>query len=99
MPFEADGQNELSVHAGTYAVTEPAVAGYATTYDDCSGIVLANGGTATCTITNDDQAATLIVKKVVSQRQRRHHGRRPTSRFKVNGGTTVAVRGRRPERA
>ncbi len=79
VPFEADGQNELSVPAGSYAVTEPAVAGYATTYDGCSGIVLANGGTATCTITNDDQAATLIVKKVVSERQRRHQRSPPTS--------------------
>ncbi len=63
--FEADGQNDLSVDAGTYTVTEPAVAGYATSYDNCSQVVIPNGGTATCTITNDDMAATLIVRKVV----------------------------------
>ena len=63
--FEADGQNDLTVDAGTYNVTEPAVDGYATSYDDCSGIVLEPGATATCTITNDDEAATLIVRKVV----------------------------------
>ena len=30
--FEADGQNDLTVGAGTYDVTEPGVAGYTTTY-------------------------------------------------------------------
>ncbi len=30
--FQADGQNDLEVAAGTYNVTEPAVAGYTTTY-------------------------------------------------------------------
>jgi hypothetical protein len=55
--FESDGSNSLSVPAGTYTVTEPAVAGYATTYANCSGIVIAAGGSATCTITNNDIAA------------------------------------------
>jgi hypothetical protein len=59
--FEADGQNDFSVSAGTYNVTEPAVIGYATTYDNCSNLVIPNGGTATCTITNDD------IKQVKSQ--------------------------------
>ena len=65
VPFETDGQNDLTVNAGTYTVTEPAVAGYATTYNNCTDVFVPNGGTATCTITNDDQAATLIVKKVL----------------------------------
>jgi hypothetical protein len=52
--FEADAQNDYLVGAGTYNVIEPAVEGYTTTYDNCSNIVLANGGTATCTVTNDD---------------------------------------------
>jgi uncharacterized repeat protein (TIGR01451 family) len=65
LPFEADGRNELTVPAGTYSVTEPAVEGYATSYEGCSEVVIPNGGTATCTITNDDAEATLIVKKVV----------------------------------
>jgi hypothetical protein len=59
------GKNTLTVSAGTFSVTEPAVTGYGTTYDNCSNVVIANGGTATCTITNNDVAATLIVKKVV----------------------------------
>jgi uncharacterized repeat protein (TIGR01451 family) len=63
--FEADGENELSVDAGTYDVTEPAVAGYATSYNNCHDLVVQDGGTATCTVTNDDEPAKLIVKKVV----------------------------------
>jgi hypothetical protein len=51
-PFEADCQNDLTVNAGTYNVTEPAVTGYTTTYSNCSSIVVPNGGSATCTITN-----------------------------------------------
>jgi uncharacterized repeat protein (TIGR01451 family) len=53
-PFEADGQNDLVVAAGTYNVTEPAVAGYTTSYSNCSNLVIPNGGSATCTITNND---------------------------------------------
>ncbi|MDO8667956.1 MAG: ice-binding family protein [bacterium] len=70
--FEADGQNDLTVNAGTYTVTESAVVGYLTSYDNCSGLVIANGGSATCTITNDDIASggsryygTINVVKVV----------------------------------
>ena len=53
-PFQADGQNDLVVAAGTYSVTEPAVAGYTTSYSNCSNLVIPNGGSATCTITNND---------------------------------------------
>jgi uncharacterized repeat protein (TIGR01451 family) len=63
--FEADGQNNLTVPAGTYDITEPAVDGYATTYEGCSDVVIPNGGTATCTITNDDAPAKLVVIKHV----------------------------------
>ena len=52
--FEADGQNNLTVAAGTYNVTEIAEAGYTTTYQGCAQIVLPLGGSATCTITNND---------------------------------------------
>ncbi len=65
IPFEEDGQNSLVVDAGIYTITEPAVSGYATTYDNCENIKVLNGGTATCTITNDDIAAHLIVIKDV----------------------------------
>jgi hypothetical protein len=48
------GENALTVNAGTFTVTEPAVAGYATTYNNCSNVAISVGGTATCTITNND---------------------------------------------
>jgi hypothetical protein len=74
-PFEADGENQLVVDAGAYTVTEPPVAGYTTSYDNCTNVSIANGGTTTCTITNDDQPGTLIVRKVL---------------LNDNGGTKVA---------
>ena len=57
--FDADGSNTLSVSAGTYSVTEPPVAGYAASLSNCSGLVLPAGGSATCTITNNDQTSAL----------------------------------------
>ena len=96
-PFEADGQNDLTVDAGNYSVTEPAAAGYTTTYDNCDDLTVANGETKTCTITNNDQPAKLIVKKIVIN----DNGGTKTAAdfsFKVNGGNAHPVRGRRPER-
>src|SRR5207245_2131615 len=61
------GQNKLTKGAGTYTITEPSVAGYDTTYQNCSGVALANGGEQTCTITNTAQQAYVIVKKVVNK--------------------------------
>ena len=61
--FESDGQNDLTVNAGAYSVTEPAVSGYSTSYSNCTNVVVANGGSATCTITNNDIGGKLIVKK------------------------------------
>lgn len=67
IPFETDCENQITVPAGTYNVTEPAVSGYATGYSNCSGMVIPNGGSATCTITNDDQTASLtVIKHVVN---------------------------------
>jgi uncharacterized repeat protein (TIGR01451 family) len=86
--FEADGQNELIVDAGSYDVTEPAVAGYSTSYDNCDDIVVPDGGTATCTITNDDEPATLIVKKIVKLDDGGFAEARHFS-FSVNGGEPV----------
>jgi len=63
--FEADGQNNLTVDAGQYTVTEPTVSGYTTTYDDCTDVTVPAGGSATCTITNDDIAPTLTLVKTV----------------------------------
>ncbi len=90
--FEADGQNDLTLSAGTYTVTEPAVAGYAPSYDGCTDVVLVNGDTKTCTITNDDRPGTLIVKKVVVN----DDGGTKTAAdfsFSVNGGGAYGVRG------
>ncbi len=64
--FEADGENVLTVDAGTYNVSEPAAAGYTTSYVGCSSIVIPPGGTATCTITNDDIQPKLTVTKIVT---------------------------------
>ena len=49
------GSNTVTVPSGSYSVVEDAlpIAGYGTTYDDCSGTIAADG-TATCTITNND---------------------------------------------
>ncbi|HAI95510.1 TPA: hypothetical protein DHW62_01320 [candidate division WWE3 bacterium] len=73
--FEADGQNDLSVSAGAYTITEPSVTGYTTTYNNCVDVNVPAGGTATCTITNDDQQAYIIVDKTVTNN---------------NGGSAVA---------
>lgn len=74
VPFEADGQNDLTVNPGTYSVTEPAVTGYTTTDDNCTGLVIPNGGSATCTITNNDNEPSLTLVKSLT---------------KDNGGTAV----------
>lgn len=57
--FNENGQNDITVNAGDYSVTETATSTYTTTYSndknknsDCSNIHIANGGSATCTITN-----------------------------------------------
>ncbi|MDO8498851.1 MAG: hypothetical protein Q7S44_03635 [bacterium] len=65
--FESDGQNDLTVDAGTYNVTEPAVTGYSTSYDNCSDLVITNGGSATCTITNNDNAPSLHLRKTLTK--------------------------------
>ena len=52
--FDADGQNDLMVNAGVYGVVEQAVAGYTTSYSNCSNLVIPLGGSATCTVTNND---------------------------------------------
>ncbi|NPV55371.1 MAG: sortase, partial [Anaerolineae bacterium] len=90
--FESDGQNDLTVPAGTYSVTEPVVSGYTTSYNNCTDLVIPIGGSATCTITNDDQAATLIVKKVVVNDSGGVLGAADFS-FSVNGGAPLSFEG------
>ena len=86
--FEADGSNSLTVDAGTYSVTEPAVAGYTMTGNDCVDVVVTNGGTASCTITNDDQPGTLVVNKVVVNDNGGTLAEDDFS-FQVNGGAAI----------
>lgn len=68
--FEEDGQNDITVAAGSYSVTENTDSGYTTTYENCSEVDVSLGGTATCVITNDDIAMmcedTDVVQTVVS---------------------------------
>jgi uncharacterized repeat protein (TIGR01451 family) len=70
-------------------VTEPAVAGYDTTYDNCTDIDVDSGETETCTITNDDIGATLTVVKVMSNDDGGQLACTDFS-FQVNGGSAVA---------
>ena len=62
--FEADGQNNLTVNAGTYSVTEVEDSRYNMSYQNCTDLAIANGGSATCTITNDDKPSLTLVKHV-----------------------------------
>lgn len=66
IPFENDGQNEDSVDSGLYSIVEDAVDGYETTYENCEEVFVPNGGSATCTITNNDIAPTLKLVKSVT---------------------------------
>jgi hypothetical protein len=86
--FEADGSNSISLAPGVYSVTEPAVAGYTTTYSNCSTITVPAAGNVTCSITNNDQPATLSVQKVVVND---NGGSKVASNFtfSVNGGAPV----------
>jgi len=85
IPFEVDGQNDLTVDAGTYSVVEPNVSGYSTSYDNCTDIVISNGESQTCTITNSDIQPKLTVVKVVVND---NGGTKDVSDFPLFVGTT-----------
>jgi uncharacterized repeat protein (TIGR01451 family) len=52
------GGTRVQLDAGSYSVTEPAVSGYSASYSaGCAGTIAA-GGTATCTVTNNDNPPT-----------------------------------------
>jgi hypothetical protein len=60
----------LIVPAGTHSISETAVEGYRAAYqsvsgDNCDSLFVAPGGSATCTITNDDIPPALHLRKVV----------------------------------
>ena len=51
-PFNASGENSLSLSPGTYSVVEVASSTYAASYSGCTDVVITDGSSATCTITN-----------------------------------------------
>lgn len=57
------GTADVQLDAGTYDIAEVLVAGYGASYDGCDAVSIANGGEATCIITNDDGKATLTIVK------------------------------------
>ena len=63
VPFEGDGQNDLTVDAGTYTITEPKFDSYEASYDNCTRVQVANGETETCTITNTWQNPKVTIIK------------------------------------
>ncbi len=67
---------DVTIHAGSYSVSESGPSGYGAGYsDDCAGTISV-GETRTCTVTNNDFAAQLIVIKHV---------------INDNGGTAAAA--------
>jgi hypothetical protein len=69
----ADVTSNATFKAGTYALSESGPGGYTASTWVCTGtgaqngssIALANGQSATCTITNDDNAPSLTLNKIV----------------------------------
>ncbi len=65
--FEADCSNALTVDAGNHSVTETEHSDYTASYDTCEAVPVAAGGSATCTITNDDEPPSLtLVNQVIN---------------------------------
>ena len=93
--FESDGENTFTKYAGSsYDIVEVEAdqRGYTTTYDNCSNVVVPYGGTATCTITNNDNTASLqLVKEVVN-----NNGGKAKAidwNLKADGPTTISGNG------
>ena len=85
------------VNAGSYALTEQTQAGYTPSSWTCSGgtqtgasIALALGGSATCTINNDDSPASLTLVKVVTNN---NGGTRTLSDFPLTASGPVTISG------
>lgn len=64
--FEEDGQNEMTVKTYNYTITEPAVSGFTTTYDNCTDVWVETDQTTTCTITNTRNTGTITIDKVTN---------------------------------
>ncbi len=62
-----NGSNSIQLNAGTYSVAEVGtpITGYTTTYSNCTSVVITNGGTATCTVTNNDNIAAPSISTVM----------------------------------
>jgi hypothetical protein len=58
--FDGDGIIDTQVPVGTYSVTEVGtpIAGYATSYSNCTSVSVTAGNTTTCAITNNDTITT-----------------------------------------
>ncbi len=61
--FESDCQNEFTLNSGEYTVEENQTYGYSTRYSNCTDVFVPNGGSATCTIYNNDIAPTITLIK------------------------------------
>ncbi len=59
------GSVDYTVHAGTYSVNEADLAGWDETSNTCADVVVANGETEECTITNTKRGTIVIVKDAI----------------------------------
>ncbi len=65
--FNESGENDITVSTGSHTITEVLNDAYTVSYDNCS-VDMSPGGTATCTITNDDKPTTgtiVLVKNTI----------------------------------
>ena len=68
--FTDSGENDLAVEPGKYTITEPSLAGYTTSYDNCTDLNLLAGASTTCTITNNDiQPKLIVIKHIINDNQ------------------------------
>ncbi len=59
------GTVEYTVDAGTYGVAEAVLAGWDETSNTCVGVVVSNGGTGECTITNTKRGHIIVKKNAI----------------------------------
>ena len=89
--FENDGQNDIELPAGTYTIVETNPnPGYTVTTSNCTDVILGNGDTKTCTITNDDIAPKLTLVKTVTNN---NGGTKQVADFTLKIGSTVVTSG------
>ena len=59
VPFDDDASNTINVVSGTHSITGIGASHYAVSGNNCTGLVLAAGGSATCTLSFNDIAGFL----------------------------------------